>query len=121
MRRTKVTCNVALLLCLLASTGINAADHGAVTQIAAVNSQSSAFVGFASGAVFLCSRLGGCTELEGTPTAPVTSLEAMHDGNNVKAWVGYDNGSLYFCTLTGGCILQELVPTPGKSKSKLPL
>lgn len=115
----RAVCGTALLLCLSASTGIHAAEHGAVNMIAAVNSQSAAFVGFASGAVLYCSRLSGCVQLEGTPTSAVTSLDAIGDGGNVKAWVGYDNGTVYYCTLTGGCELQELTPNPGKSKRPL--
>jgi hypothetical protein len=111
--------NAAVLLCILASTGVHAAEHGAVTKIAAVNSQSAAFVGFASGAVLFCSRLSGCTELDGTPSSPVTSLDALGEGGNIKAWVGYENGTLYYCTLTGGCELQELTPNSGKGKRPL--
>lgn len=124
INKHRATCRAALLLCALASTGLHAQERGAVRVIAAVNSQSAAFVGFASGAVMYCSRLSGCTELAGTPTVPVTSLDAIGDSGNVKAWVGYDNGAVYYCTLTGGCELQELVPNPGKAKppkSKLPL
>lgn len=106
----------ALTLCLAASAGLHAAERGAVTRIAAVDAQSAAFVGFASGAVLYCSRLSGCTALEGTPASAVTSLDAIGDGGNVKAWVGYENGSIYYCTLTGGCELQEQTPNPGKSK-----
>jgi hypothetical protein len=108
-----------LMWLLLASFGSAAAERGAVTVIAAANAQSSVFVGFANGAVLFCSRLSGCTELEGTPVSRVTSLDTQGDGSNTKAWVGYENGSLYFCTLTGGCIPQELVPNPGKMKPSM--
>jgi len=107
---------VAVLLCLLLVSRAHAAEHGAVTAIAALNAQTSVFVGYASGAVYYCTRLSGCTQMDGTPASAVTALDVLHEGGIVRAWVGYENGTLYFCTLTGGCSLQELSATPARSK-----
>jgi hypothetical protein len=82
-------------------------DVAPVTAIASHNSKDAAFIGYASGAVSYCSRLSGCTVLDGTPAAAVTSLDIPRQGSNVRAWVGYANGDVYFCTLTGGCIRQQ--------------
>lgn len=84
-----------------------AEEVNAVTAIASHNSRDAAFIGYASGEVSYCSRLSGCTVLEGTPSSPVTSMDIPRQGSNARAWVGYASGSVYFCTLTGGCIAQE--------------
>ena len=98
----------ALMLgCLLVSTGSQAGERGAVTAVSASGSQASAFIGYTSGAVLYCTRLSGCTQLEGTPDSAVTALDALSEGGSIRAWVGYENGSVYFCTLTGDCILQK--------------
>ncbi|MEZ5570872.1 MAG: hypothetical protein R3E64_02520 [Halioglobus sp.] len=117
MKRKRHAKSIALaLVVLLSSLGASATERGAITAIASLNTQLSAFVGFATGEVFYCNRLSGCTQLEGTPDSAVTSLDAPGDGDTVRAWVGYENGSLYFCTLTAGCVLQELSSHPARSK-----
>ena len=119
MRSTPETLTRYLAAGLLLLSGATAIadERGAVTAIASLNTQLSAFVGFASGAVYYCNRLSGCAQLEGTPDSAVTSLDAPGDGDTVRAWVGYENGSIYFCTLTVGCTLQELSAHPARSKS----
>lgn len=85
----------------------SAEEVSAVTAIASHNTRDAAFIGYASGVVSYCSRLSGCTVLEGTPSSSVTSMDIPRQGSNARAWVGYANGSVFFCTLTGGCIAQE--------------
>ncbi len=91
------------------SGGANAVERGAVTAIAALSAQTSAFIGFASGDVLYCARLSGCRPLTGTPGSAVTAIDIPGDGANKVVWVGYEDGSIYFCSLTGDCLLQEQV------------
>ena len=98
--------NLMLIICCVGSTGAYAQARGAVTALASGGGQASAFVGFASGAVLYCTRLSGCTALDGTPASAVTAVDTPRGGTDVRAWVGYEDGSIYYCTLTGGCLLQ---------------
>lgn len=101
---------VSMLFLLCA--GALADDRGSVTALASLSSQVSSFVGFSSGAVLYCTRKGGCTELEGTSSSPVTAIDTPRGGDNIRVWVGYEDGSVLFCTLTGGCIDQDLQAQP---------
>ena len=98
---------VILCLCLAISAGAYAGERGAVVAIASLDSQTGAFIGFASGDVLYCTRLSGCATLKGTPQTAVTAVNAPQEGSSIRVWVGYADGSVYFCTLTGGCLLQE--------------
>jgi len=100
---------VTFILCCLAHVGANATERGAVTAIAALSAQTSAFIGFASGDVLYCARLSGCKSLEGTPRSAVTALDITGDGDSKVVWVGYEDGTIYFCSLTGDCLLQQQV------------
>jgi len=100
---------VTFMLCCVAHAGANAAERGAVTAIAALSAQTSAFIGFASGDVLYCARLSGCKSLESTPRSAVTALDITGVGDSKVVWVGYEDGTIYFCSLTGGCLLQEQV------------
>jgi hypothetical protein len=120
MRYCRCVTNFILLACCLGSGAAYSETRGAVTALASGGSQASAFVGFSSGAVLYCTRLSGCTALEGTPGAAVTAIDTPRAGNDVRAWVGYDDGSIYFCTLTGGCILQKQEVQPDQMQKKLP-
>jgi hypothetical protein len=96
-------------LLALAGVGSNAYtdERGSVTAVASVGAKNAAFIGFSTGAVLYCNRIGGCTQLEGTPQSAVTAIDTPRRGDSTRAWVGYENGSIYFCTLTGQCTLQE--------------
>lgn len=106
--RKSLFTTAGLLLSLVLPASANANDEtGPVTAIASHNFKDAAFIGYESGAVSYCSRLSGCTMLDGTPEAAVTSMDVPRQGTNARAWVGYDNGEVYFCTLTGDCTRQE--------------
>ena len=112
---------VLLCLSLAFNPDAYAGERGSVAAIASLNSQTGAFIGFASGDVLYCTRLSGCAALKGTPKAVVTALDAPPEGDSTRVWVGYDDGSIYFCTLTGGCLLQEqklLGPAAGEKRFK---
>jgi hypothetical protein len=100
---------VTFTLCCAVNSGANAVERGAVTAIAALTSQTSAFIGFASGDVLYCARMSGCKSLAGTPRSAVTAIDITGDGENKVAWVGYTDGSIYFCSLTADCLLQDQV------------
>lgn len=107
MRSFRCVRSLALSVALLSGVSAHAAEHGAVTAIASLSDQTAAFVGFSSGVVLYCTRLGGCTELAGTPSSAVSALDTPREGSGIRAWVGYEDGSIYFCTLTGACTRQK--------------
>jgi hypothetical protein len=98
---------IFLVVGMVFSMTAGAGERGAVTAIASLSSQVSAFIGFSSGTVLYCTRKGGCTELEHTPRSAVTTIDTPREGDSIRAWVGYEDGSILFCTLTGGCVVQE--------------
>jgi len=100
---------VILFLCFTINVGAYAGERGAVTAIAALGAQTSAFIGFATGDILYCARLSGCKPLAGTPKSAVTAIDIPRDGDSIMVWVGYEDGHIYFCTLTAGCLLQEQV------------
>lgn len=100
---------VIFIFSCAASGGAIAAERGAVTAIAALSAQTSAFIGFSSGDVLYCARLSGCKSLAGTPQSAVTAIDIPGNGQNKVVWVGYEDGSIYFCSLTGDCLLQKQV------------
>ena len=91
------------------------AQDAAITAIASHNTRDAAFVGDASGRVFYCSRLGGCSQLEGTPVSAVTTMDIPRQGiTSMRAWVGFEDGSVYYCTVTGGCAEQDFEESTGQ-------
>ncbi len=112
--------HLVFLLCFAASWEVYADERGAVTAIASLNAQTSAFIGFSSGDILYCTRLSGCSALEGTPKSAVTAIDSPREEGSVMVWVGYENGHIYFCTLTGGCSIQEQILSgrlPGERSS----
>ncbi len=85
------------LVCGSSSVAAEPKEHGAVTAIAAANSQLGAFVGYASGAVALCVPNHPCRVYAGTPDSAVTAIATNKQGTAITAWIGYDNGGVYFC------------------------
>jgi hypothetical protein len=98
---------IIFISCCAIAGNASAGERGAVTAIAALNAQTSAFIGFESGEVLYCARLSGCKLLQGTPRSAVTAIDIPGTGDNKVVWVGYEDGSIYFCSLTGDCALQR--------------
>ena len=73
-------------------------DRGEVTVLEPSSKENGgAVIGYASGAVLVCSGSQRCTEFGGTPNIPVQRIAASRQGASEVVWVSYRQGALYRC------------------------